>query len=129
MESRSPAAAAGWAIAYVVKVIALLVLEMIVTMAAYVYLNLYHIETFGWLVRMSRSVLDLMAAQLDFWLKASADSAYATLFGELGPKSILLLLMGLVVAALVRMISGGLYRLVTRRETAEIGPHSFHRRN
>ncbi len=128
MPSRSPAAAIGWTLASLVKVLVLLVFELFATIAVYTYLNLYHLETFGWLVRLSRSVLDFMSAQLDFWLKgSSADSAYATLFGELGPKSILLLLLGLVIAALVRFISGILGRLFARNETADLDHHSFRR--
>jgi hypothetical protein len=71
-------------------------------------------------VRLSRSVLDLMASQLDYWLQGSANAAYATLIGELGPKSILLLLMGLIVATLVRGTARVAGRIVThRREMAK----------
>jgi hypothetical protein len=85
-----------------VQLAVLLVLELVLTMLVYIYLNLFHLTTFGALVRGARSVLDVMAGQLDYWLPGSADAAYATLIGELGPKSILLLLIGLVVAAVMR---------------------------
>ena len=94
----------------------MLVLELVLTMLVYIYLNLYHLETFGYLARLSRSVLDIMAGQLDFWLGGSANTAYATLIGELGPKSILLLLIGLLVAAVVRSV----VRLIGRMSRAEV---------
>ena len=92
------------ALGALVLAVGLLVVELAVTMLVYIYLNLYHLETFGYLVRLARSVLDVMASQLDFWLKGSANTAYATLMGELGPKSILLLLIGLVVSLIIRTI-------------------------
>ncbi len=82
----------------------LLVVELVVTILAYTYLNLKSVETFGYLVRQSQHVLDLIKSHLIYWLPESADAAYATLLGELGPKAILLLLMGLVVASIIRML-------------------------
>jgi hypothetical protein len=99
----------------IVYVVVMLVVEIAVTMALYIYLNLHHVETFGTLVRLSRNVLEVMVKGLESFLPGSANSAYATLFGELGPKSILLLLLGLVVAAVLRCIIGGIERLVGRR--------------
>jgi hypothetical protein len=101
-----------WGLIYVVV---MLVIEIAVTMLLYIYLNLYHVETFGTLVRHARSVLDIMVLWLEKLLPGSANSAYATLFGELGPKSILLLLLGLVVAAVLRFIFGGIERLFRGR--------------
>ena len=80
----------------------LLVLELVLTMLVYSALNFYSLDVFGALVRGARSVLDVMTLAVDRLLPGSANTAYATLFGELGPKSILLLLIGLVVAAIVR---------------------------
>jgi hypothetical protein len=73
-------------------------------MLVYMYLNFYHIETFGHLVRLARYPLDVIGAQVEYWLPASANSAYATLIGEMGPKSILLLILGLIVAAIIRFL-------------------------
>ncbi|MGI9403403.1 MAG: hypothetical protein ACR2OF_02695 [Hyphomicrobium sp.] len=93
----------------VVSVITLLVLyvvvEVIVAMFAYMYLALNHVETFGTLVSFSRDVLNLFANQLEHFFPELANRAYTTLLGELGPKSILLLLIGLIVSALGRLIS------------------------
>jgi hypothetical protein len=98
-----------------VQIVLLLVVELIATMIIYIYLNLYHIGTFGYLVRWARGVLDLLAGQLDYWMPASANAAYATLLGELGPKSILLLMLGLVTATVIR----GIVRFIERRATGK----------
>jgi hypothetical protein len=86
----------------VFKVVLLLLIELISTMLIYMYLNFYHIDTFGHLVRLARYPLDLIGMQMEYWLPASANTAYATLIGELGPKSFMLLTLGLIVAAIIR---------------------------
>ena len=83
----------------------LLVVEVCVTMMVYTFLNLKFVDTFGYLVRLSSSVLEAMKSVLLTVSPGSANAAYATLLGELGPKAILLLLIGLVVAAIVRGIA------------------------
>lgn len=111
--ARSVAGHVGSAITGLFVTVLLLIVEIVLTMVLYTYLNLFHIDAFGYLVRVSRAVLDLIAAQITYWLPGSANQAYATLIGELGPKSILLLLMGLVVAAIVRSVAhilGGRHR-------------------
>jgi hypothetical protein len=107
------AAAVGVAV-----VLGLLIIELIATVLVYTYLNLYHLSTFGALVRLAREVQDALVGQLEFWLPGSANSAYATLFGELGPKSFLLLLLGLLVSAIIRVLVRGLRRLGRRNEPA-----------
>ena len=94
-------------------IVVMLVIELVATMLVYTYLNLYHLSTFGYLVRLSRSVLDVLTGQLEYWLPVKANTAYATLIGELGPKSILLL--GLVTATVVRGIARGIGRLIARK--------------
>jgi len=101
-----------------VLIVLLLVVELVVTMLVYIYLNLYHLSTFGYLVRLARSVLDVLTSQLEYWLPLTANAAYATLIGELGPKSILLLLTGLVAATVIRAIARFLVRLSHRNVTA-----------
>ena len=98
-----------------VYIVLMLVVELVGTMLVYIYLNLYHLSTFGYLVRLARSVLDVLSGQLEYWSPVSANTAYATLIGELGPKSILLLMLGLVTAAVFRAISRGVVRLMARR--------------
>ena len=90
----------------------LLVLEVALTMLVYTGLNVYSLDLFGTFVRLARSVLDVTALIVEKALPGSANTAYATLFGELGPKSILLLLIGLVVAALLRSIAHLIGRLL-----------------
>lgn len=98
----------------IAQVILLLVVELVAAMLVYIYLNLFHLETFGTLVRFAKSVLDTLLGQMELWAPAAANAAYATLVGELGPKSILLLLIGLVMGAIVRFLVRLLARLVSR---------------
>ena len=107
-------------VATAAHIVLLLVIELVATMLIYIYLNLYHLSTFGYLVRLSRSVLDVLTGQLEYWLPVSANVAYATLIGELGPKSILLLMLGLVTATVVRAIARGIGRLATRRSSKPV---------
>jgi hypothetical protein len=80
-------------------------------------MNLYHLQEFGFLVRIARYVLDALVGQIEFWLPGSADSTYATLIGERGPKSILLLLVGLIVATII----GSTVRDIAKRLAARSG--------
>lgn len=88
-----------------IVMIVLLVIEVFLTMLVYSFLNLRFIDTFGYLVRLSSTVLEAMKSLLVMVMPGSVNAAYATLFGELGPKAILLLLIGLVVAAIVRSLA------------------------
>jgi hypothetical protein len=90
-------------------------IEVVVAMVAYMYLALNHVETFGHLVAFSRDVLNLFANQLEQWSPDLATQAYTTLLGELGPKSILLLLIGLVVSAIGRLATWTARRWFTGR--------------
>ena len=99
----------------VVSLFLLLLVELVAAMLVYTYLNLYHLATFGYLVRLSRSVLDVIAGQLDFWLPRSSNVVYATLIGELGPKSILLLMIGLLSAFVVRSTARLVRRAIRKR--------------
>ena len=83
---------------------AFLILELVLTMLVYTALNIYSLELFGTLVRFARTALELMTSLIERLFPGSANTAYATLFGELGPKSILLLLIGLLVATTVRSL-------------------------
>lgn len=115
MERTSGVGLIGRAIASLIGVIVLLILELIATMLVYTWLNLYRLDTtFGWLVRLSKSVLDVWASQIDIWFKGSSNAAYGTLFGELSPKAILLLLIGLVVGTLMRGFIKAVRSLVRR---------------
>ncbi|MGL4397201.1 MAG: hypothetical protein ACRCS9_11725 [Hyphomicrobium sp.] len=85
--------------------VVLLIVELVLTMLVYTGLNIYSLELFGSLVRTAGGVLDVMASLFERMFAGSANAAYASVFGELGPKSMLLLLIGLAVAAVVRLLS------------------------
>lgn len=102
-------------VATAIHIVVMLVIELVATMLVYIYLNLYHLDTFGYLVRLSRSVLDILTGQIEYWLPVKANSAYATLIGELGPKSILLLILGLLTGAVIRAVARGVGRLIARK--------------
>jgi hypothetical protein len=99
----------------VVSVSVLLLVELITAMLVYIYLNLYHLETFGYLVHLSHSVFNVLAAQIVYWLPKSSNVVYARLIGELGPKSILLLLIGLLSSFVIRSIARLVRRFLNRR--------------
>jgi hypothetical protein len=101
-------------------IVLLLIVELVTTMLVYIYLNLYHISFFGYLVRLASSVLEVLTGQLQYWLPISANAAYATLVGELGPKSILLLLTGLVMGVVVRSLARLVVRLTGHKSAATV---------
>lgn len=92
------------AILFIVLFVVYLILEVLMAMLAYMYLNLYHPYTFGSLIGIARSVLNGITAYLQQISPDLANRADATLLGELGPKSVLLLLIGLTVSALARLV-------------------------
>lgn len=98
--------------------IAYLVAEVLVAMAAYMYLNLHHLEFFGYLISLCRTLLNEFAIHLERFSPDLANRAYATLLGELGPKSILLLFIGLTVSMFIRFLIWSLHRAysATRRK-------------
>jgi uncharacterized transporter YbjL len=115
---KSLAATAGAILVLMVFV----VIEVVVAMLAYMYLALNHSELFGYLVGLSLEALNVMARQLETFSPQLANRAYATLLGELGPKSILLLLIGLTVSAVGRL-AGWMWRRWTRKaEPVEDAP-------
>ena len=81
-----------------------LLVEVLVAMTAYMYLNLHHIQTFGYLIGISRTLLNAFANHLEKLSPEIANQAYATILGELGAKSILLLFIGLAVSAAIRAL-------------------------
>jgi hypothetical protein len=106
MEHRSTGSAIGSALGAIVATVVLLIIELVLTILVYTGLNVYSFDLFGRLVRFAGAVLEVMSALVDRVLSGSSSTAYASLFGELGPKSMLLLLIGLVVAAFVRLVTG-----------------------
>ena len=104
MEPSSAASAPVRALGALLGTIILLIVELVLTMLVYTGLNIYSFDFFGRMVRQAGSLLEFMAALVERVFAGSTNAAYASLFGELGPKSILLLLIGLAVAAVVRLL-------------------------
>jgi hypothetical protein len=90
----------------IISTFALLIVELVLTLLIYSGLNIYSLELFGWLVRMAGSVLEVTSSLFERLFAGSANAAYASVFGELGPKAMLLLLLGLLVASIVRVLTG-----------------------
>lgn len=91
--------------AFLVVLLAYLVVEMFAAMLAYAYLNIYQINTFGYLIKLSRNFLSSIQTLFESYASAElANRAYATLLGEIGPKSIMLLFLGLAVSMLIRLM-------------------------
>lgn len=89
---------------YSVLLVAYLIIEVFVAMLIYMYINLNHLETFGRLTALSRQFLDSFATNLEWLSPELANQAYATVLGELGAKSVLLLFIGLIVSTLIRFV-------------------------
>jgi hypothetical protein len=100
------------ALGALVSTVVLLLMELVLTVLVYSGLNVYHFDLFGRLVQFAGTVLETMAGFVERFFPAASSTAYASLFGELGPKSMLLLLIGLAVAALLRLLAGLLRALV-----------------
>jgi len=85
-----------------IGVIVMLIVEVSLTLLAYASLDLFSRNTFGLLVNWSERLLNEAKRLLPLVLRGQDDQAYASLLGDLSPKAILLLLIGLVVAAILR---------------------------
>ncbi|MEL6873714.1 MAG: hypothetical protein AAFO62_13175 [Pseudomonadota bacterium] len=96
----------------IIRFTALLILELVVAILIYSYLALYHTELFGFLARQASVVFDQLAQIIVASFPATADQAYATAFGELAPKSMLLLMIGLAVGAIMRFVAWAIGRLI-----------------
>ncbi len=101
-------------IAFLVLFVVYLIVEVLLAMVTYMYLNLNHPLTFGWLTSIARELLNSFTTYLEQVSPELATRAFATLLGELGPKSVLLLLIGLLVSAIARLIIWGVRALVAR---------------
>lgn len=91
---------------------ALVVVELIATMLIYLYLALYSREWFGYLIGHSRNALNFLIDHMTYFFPDSVNAAYATVAGELAPKAMLLLIIGLVVGAAVRFVIWVVMRMV-----------------
>lgn len=98
------------AVVFVVLLAVYLVAEVVIAMLAYMYLNLYQLDLFGRLIGLSRELLNTFAVQLESLSPELAIQANTSILGELGPKSVLLLFIGLAVSALIRLFGVFLHR-------------------
>jgi len=108
--------ALGALVMALVTSVILVFVELMAALFTYFYLAMFEREWFGTLIGYSREVLNFCIGQIELWFPAFSNAANATLIGELAPKSMLLLLIGLVVGALIRLllwIVGRLLRAVT----------------
>ena len=108
--------ALGALVMALVTSVILVFVELMAALFTYFYLAMFEREWFGTLIGYSREVLNFCIGQIELWFPAFTNAANATLIGELAPKSMLLLLIGLVVGALIRLllwIVGRLLRAVT----------------
>lgn len=97
--------------AFLVLLLVYLVVEMLAAMLAYAYLNIYQIDTFGYLIKLSRNILTTMLVFFEAYAPPDlANRAYATLLGEIGPKSLMLLFLGLAVSAVIRLLVWVIHR-------------------
>lgn len=114
--ARSHRGPIGWFGSLILGIV-LLIVEVFLTMLIYTLLNLYTLNgAFGTLVQFADWVRELLVKSILYLLPSQANAAYATLIGEFSPKAVLLLLLGLVVAACVRGISGLVKELAGGRE-------------
>ncbi|MEO1205040.1 MAG: hypothetical protein AAFV45_01785 [Pseudomonadota bacterium] len=82
----------------------LVIVELMAALLTYFYLANYDRELFGALVGYAKSALDFCVGQLEYWVPSISNAANATLVGELSAKAMLLLIIGLVVGAFIRIV-------------------------
>lgn len=87
---------------------AIVFLEVIATFVAYILLRGTDESFFSSLVTFSRDFLNMFASTLETFLPSIAHKANSTLLGELSPKAVLLLLVGLSVGAILRFVFWGI---------------------
>ena len=91
-------------IAFTLLFVVYLIVEVFLAMLVYMYLNLSHPYTFGWLTSLAARLLAAFTFYLERFSPDLANQAFRTLLGEIGPKAMLLLLIGLLVGAVVRLV-------------------------
>ena len=100
----------------VIGTLLLLAVEAFFAMFTYTALQLYSLDLFGYLVGLSRTVMYTFIGWLQWILPGMNNQIEATLGGELSPKAMLLLLIGLVVGAFIRFILWSIKGMVHARQ-------------
>lgn len=89
-----------------------LVAEIFAAMLVYIYLDLYHRSFFGNLVGLAREILNSFTRNLTNIAPEFTNQANMSLLGEFGAKSILLLVIGLLVSAVLRSLTMVIYEKI-----------------
>ncbi|MBX2806705.1 MAG: hypothetical protein KTR19_12090 [Hyphomicrobiales bacterium] len=98
-----------------------LVIEIFAAMLVYIYLDLYHRVTFGELVGIARDILISFTQHLTNIAPEFANQANTSLLGEFGAKSILLLVIGLLVSAVLRSLTMVIFTALDAYRKSKIG--------
>jgi len=91
-------------LALFVRIALMVVLELFSSLMIYMYLAVYNRELFASLIQFSDGVLNATVKPTLAFFPELEGQAYLTLVGELAPKAMLLLLIGLTVSAMFRLI-------------------------
>lgn len=81
-----------------------LIFEIFLAVATYTYLNIFHVNIFGSLVVFAGDILSFLTSHMRNLFPGTVEQVYATTLGDLNPKAMLLLLIGLTVSAILRLI-------------------------
>ena len=100
-----------WLIFSVVALFVTLVLEVLLGMAIYAYLDLYHKPLFGELVSWAGSTLQSLREMLSAAAPELATVGNSSILGEIAPTAFLLLVLGLFASGVIRFFSWMVRRL------------------
>ncbi|MEL6977069.1 MAG: hypothetical protein AAGM38_00115 [Pseudomonadota bacterium] len=106
----------GWVIWSVVALLTTLVLEVMLAMLLYVYLDLNHREFFGVLVSWARDGMNFLLNSLQGASAELYNAANQSLAGEVAAKAFLLLVLGLFASGVIRMLAWSVRRVLRARE-------------
>jgi hypothetical protein len=111
------------------RVAVMVVLELFSALLTYMYLAVFNRDLFATLIQFSDWVLNASIKPTLALFPALEGQAYLTLIGELAPKAMLLLLIGLSVGALFRLLAWLLSAIIFKpasdgRQTPRIRPRS-----
>jgi hypothetical protein len=87
------------------RVAVMVVLELFTALLIYMYLAVYNRDLFATLIQFSDWVLNASIKPTLALFPTLEGQAYLTLIGELAPKAMLLLLIGLSVGAIFRLLA------------------------
>lgn len=96
----------GGALLRLLLSVCVLVLEVLLAIFLYIYLNTAQTDLFASLIGFSRGVLNMLIETFQSAAPQSvANAADVSLFGEIGPKAFLLLLLGLFASGVIRFFT------------------------